>query len=238
MYVTLVLLLVLGIAVALHPPYPGRSVHAVILGLALLLVLAGMSGDGASDARNPEPAASLSEPTPTKSEHDATITPKPTASLTPLEPSPTAFALTIDPTSWKNETECRRVLEQLFQRPFKKVRPDWLKNPKTKRNLELDGFNADVPNGIRLNNGDVGRGIAFEYNGKEHYEFCPRFHRTSNEVAYQREKDALKAERCRSRHILLLVIPYTVRPMQIRSFIRNELANHHSLPTREGDLLT
>ena len=44
----------------------------------------------------------------------------------------------------KNEKECRRVLETLFEAPFPSIRPDWLKYPKTKRNLEIDCANMDL----------------------------------------------------------------------------------------------
>ena len=41
----------------------------------------------------------------------------------------------------KGEIECRRYLETIFQVPFPKARPDFLKNPVTGNNLELDCFN-------------------------------------------------------------------------------------------------
>jgi len=44
----------------------------------------------------------------------------------------------------KYENECRRILQCLFLKPFPKVRPDFLRNPKTGRNLELDMYNQDI----------------------------------------------------------------------------------------------
>ena len=41
-------------------------------------------------------------------------------------------------TSSRGELECRRVLEQLFNKPFIKARPDFLNNPVTGGNFNLD----------------------------------------------------------------------------------------------------
>ena len=54
------------------------------------------------------------------------------------------------------EYQCRRTLENYFKRPFYKMRPSWLKNPKTGKCLELDCYNPDI-------------GVAVEYNGVQHY---------------------------------------------------------------------
>ena len=64
----------------------------------------------------------------------------------------------------KGEIECRRVLEHLFRRPFNKSRPDFLRNPVTggNFNLELDCYNRDLR-------------LAVEYNGAQHYKYIPYF---------------------------------------------------------------
>ena len=42
------------------------------------------------------------------------------------------------------EEKCRKIFQELFKKEFKSVRPDWLKNPWTYQNLELDGYNPDI----------------------------------------------------------------------------------------------
>ena len=56
----------------------------------------------------------------------------------------------------KSEKICREVFEVLFNRLFPKTRPAWLINPGTRRRLELDGYCKEL-------------GLAFEYNGEQHY---------------------------------------------------------------------
>lgn len=53
---------------------------------------------------------------------------------------------------WKMQGICKRLIEALTGREFHSVRPSWLRNPLTGKNLELDAYNEDL-------------GIALEYNG-------------------------------------------------------------------------
>src|ERR1700694_2780381 len=68
------------------------------------------------------------------------------------------------------EERCRNFFETVFGLPFNKCRPEFLKNPLTHKKLELDGFNPSIPTSI-------GMGLAFEYNGAQHYFFTPRYHK-------------------------------------------------------------
>ena len=52
----------------------------------------------------------------------------------------------------------RQALTEIYQKDFTSCRPDFLQSPKTGSNLELDGYNEEL-------------GIAFEYNGRQHYEY-------------------------------------------------------------------
>lgn len=106
----------------------------------------------------------------------------------------------------KGETICRQVLEQIYKVPFPSVRPDILKNPETNRNLELDGYNEDLK-------------IAFEYNGKQHYEYPNAFHRTEQQFINQRRRDIFKLDKCDEHGIYLITIPYTVPHDAIPKFI-------------------
>lgn len=96
------------------------------------------------------------------------------------------------------ERHCITFLHTLFpHHTFTKVRPKWLRNPKTNRPLELDGF---CPNLM----------MAVEYNGIQHYEWPNFFHKTKEEFDALQYRDQKKVEICIEKNICLLVIPYTV----------------------------
>jgi len=112
----------------------------------------------------------------------------------------------------KGETECRRVLVNIFNRPFNKSRPDFLKNPVTGNayNLELDCFEADMRLGL-------------EYNGRQHYEYTSFFHKNKEQFYNQKYRDDMKQRMCKDNGITLITVPYTVPVPRIEDFIRNEL---------------
>jgi len=101
------------------------------------------------------------------------------------------------------EDRCRNFLESVFEVPFTKCRPDFLKNPLTQKKMELDGFNPSIPTSI-------GIGLAFEYNGPQHYLFTPKFHKTVEDFEEQLVRDKHKRQICKEKGIMLLTIPYTV----------------------------
>jgi len=112
--------------------------------------------------------------------------------------------------SYKREEICRKIFEEHFDDYFPTVRPRFLKNPKTGRPLELDGYNS------RLN-------IAFEHQGHQHYKFPNRFHKTEKEHLDQLERDVFKLNRCRELGIDLILIPESVPQTEIKDFIIMEL---------------
>ena len=114
---------------------------------------------------------------------------------------------------WKREEICREILESIYKIPFISVRPDFLKNPKYGRNLELDGYNKDVQ-------------IAFEHNGYQHYEYPNVWHKTEDEFIYQLEKDSLKKLRCKELRIHLIIIKYDIPENEIRSHIISEISKN------------
>src|SRR5579885_1122723 len=103
----------------------------------------------------------------------------------------------VDKTS-KPEKKCRRILQRLFDKEFPCVRPDFLYNPLTGKNLELDMYNEEL-------------GLAVEYNGKQHYQFLPLFHKNTRAFEYQQHRDEWKAKKCKEMGIILVTIPYTVK---------------------------
>lgn len=104
----------------------------------------------------------------------------------------------------------RRVFEHLFRKPFVKVRPDFLKNPETGRNLELDGYNEELK-------------IGFEYNGIQHYCFPNGFNKTRKEFEYQLRKDKFKLEKCNEHGIYLITVPYSVPHENILHYVWHQL---------------
>ena len=94
----------------------------------------------------------------------------------------------------KTEEKCRKIFEEIFKVEFYKIRPKWLVNPKTNNLLELDGYNE------RLS-------LAFEYDGKFHYERHPKGDEKSFED--QRDRDLVKNSLCKQNGVTLIRIPYT-----------------------------
>ncbi len=110
----------------------------------------------------------------------------------------------------KGEGICRQFLQQHYRQYFPKIRPDFLINPSTGRNLELDGYNSQLR-------------IAFEYNGIQHYKYPNYFHKTENVFTQQVQRDIYKREACDAAGVYLITIPYTVPHDQISNYIRNLL---------------
>lgn len=108
----------------------------------------------------------------------------------------------------KGENRCRVFLEKYFNKPFTKERPDFLKNVITGSNLELDCFNKEL-------------GLAVEYNGKQHYEYTPHFHKTKDSFLNQKYRDNLKRQLCIKNNIVLIEVDYKTK--NIESFLKTKL---------------
>ncbi len=121
------------------------------------------------------------------------------------------------PRVYKHQERCRVIFQDVFGVAFKSVRPNWLKHPPTKKNLELDGFNQNIKT-------PLGRGLAFEYDGDQHSRYIPRFHPNGpQDFVYQRKKDAWKTLRCIENGILLIRIPSFVHYTDLERYIKQEL---------------
>ena len=90
---------------------------------------------------------------------------------------------------FKNEQRCRKIMEDFFGVPFDKSRPPWLKG------LELDGYNEEF-------------GIAFEYDGAQHYKYVQYWHKTPKGFFIQRKRDLEKFFLCKINGVKLIKIPY------------------------------
>lgn len=119
----------------------------------------------------------------------------------------------------KHEERCREIFEKIFGAKFKSVRPEWLKNPATGKNLELDGYCPDIVT-------PLGRGLCYEYDGQQHSMYTPYFHRGGpKEFLYQLKKDNWKDIKCRERGVLLIRIPHFVAYEDLERYIRQQLRN-------------
>ena len=95
---------------------------------------------------------------------------------------------------WVREEACRSTLEGLLGHAFPSTRKV-IKSPLSRRYLELDGYCAALS-------------LAFEHNGKQHYEYPNRYHRDVKEFARQCTNDHIKHRACRAKGITLIVVRY------------------------------
>jgi hypothetical protein len=112
------------------------------------------------------------------------------------------------------ELRTRAFLESHFKRPFSKCRPDFMINPVTgsRYNLEFDCYNSEL-------------GLAVEYNGAQHYNYIPFFHKNKEAFYNQKYRDELKRMRCKELGIVLIEIPYT-KENQLESYLKEQLKMH------------
>ena len=118
----------------------------------------------------------------------------------------------IKPKESKGEAECRRVLQKLFNKPFSNSRPDFLRNPVTggNFNLELDCYDESLK-------------LAVEYNGIQHYKYIPYFHKNKEAFRNQGYRDELKRRMCKDNKVNLIEVPNTVNVNDIEQFLVRKL---------------
>jgi hypothetical protein len=116
------------------------------------------------------------------------------------------------PKESRGEKECRRVLNSIFNKPFKNCRPDFLLNPVTgsRFNLELDCYDESLK-------------LAVEYNGIQHYKYVPYFHKNKESFYNQKYRDDLKRRLCIDNRVNLIEVPNTVDVNKIEGFLRDKL---------------
>lgn len=110
----------------------------------------------------------------------------------------------------RGELECRRVMEKLFQRPFPNRRPQFLMNNVTGKPLEIDCCNLELRLGV-------------EYNGKQHYEYVPAFHKNEEAFKLQLYRDEMKKKLCEENGFYLINVPYTIPVESIENFLIDQL---------------
>jgi thiol-disulfide isomerase/thioredoxin len=113
--------------------------------------------------------------------------------------------------SFIKEAIVREILQKLFNKPFPKSRPSWLKY--NGRQLELDGYNDEIK-------------LAFEHNGMQHYHYVGRF---KNDPAQIARRDEAKKILCQKNGVTLVVIPEIDRVVkydQLLPFLIDRLPNY------------
>lgn len=100
----------------------------------------------------------------------------------------------------------RATLEEAFPgKLFERTRREpWMEG------LELDGYNEELR-------------LAFEYQGKQHYERVEHFQLTEDDFNAQLERDALTEERCLDEQVALLLISHKIKHRDLREHVRQEL---------------
>lgn len=117
----------------------------------------------------------------------------------------------------KSEKMCREICEELTQLKFPKVRPIFLLNKDTNRNLEIDCYCEDL-------------NLAIEYN-----DHTDKFHHQTDEI-YQKQlkRDQLKKNLCEINQTLLIYVPmkYSYRTKNaMREYIKQQFIKHNiSMP--------
>lgn len=96
----------------------------------------------------------------------------------------------------KSEERCREIVEDIFQRPFPSMRPDFLRNPETGRNLECDLMNPELK-------------LCIERNGEQHYRQVDHFH-TKEQYHKQLQRDKIKETLLGKNGYTFITIPYTI----------------------------
>lgn len=110
----------------------------------------------------------------------------------------------------KGERECRRVMEEYYGVKFDSIRPNWLKNPETGCNLELDCYNDELK-------------LAVEYNGEQHYNWPNYTKQTFEQFINQTRRDIYKKKICDLRGIYLISVPYLIPIQKIKEYILSQL---------------
>jgi hypothetical protein len=109
------------------------------------------------------------------------------------------------------ELRARAFLESYFKQSFPKSRPDFMVNQVTgsRYNLELDCYNSELR-------------LAVEYNGQQHYNYIPFFHKNKEAFYNQKYRDEIKRIRCKELGIILIEIPYT-EEKRLEKFLEQQL---------------
>ena len=110
----------------------------------------------------------------------------------------------------EGERMCKDIVEKLTGKKFVKVRPSFLFNYITGRNLELDMHNEELK-------------LAIEFNGEHHYKYTPYFHKNKEAYYCGRYRDYMKRIMCEKEGITLISVSYEEE--NIEKYLSSKLLN-------------
>jgi hypothetical protein len=108
-----------------------------------------------------------------------------------------------------SERICRALLERITGVQFLKARPKWLKN-KRGGLMELDGYAPSL-------------GLAFEYQGHQHYQLVPFFHTNPEKFRQRQQDDKRKRQLCREHSVTLLEVPHHIPHDKLQEYLSKKL---------------
>jgi len=114
---------------------------------------------------------------------------------------------------YKSEQRFRDAIEKVFGEKFPPKKVTWMRNPKTEYPLELDGYNEELK-------------IAFEYQGRQHFEVIDCFG-GEKKLQIQQERDAIKKQKCLENNIILLCPTYKLNPQNYSKWILKQLEENN-----------
>lgn len=106
----------------------------------------------------------------------------------------------------RGEALVRKILMEMYDVPFIRARPAFLRNPGSGENLELDCYNEELK-------------IAAEYNGIQHYNWPNYTGQTEQEFKDQLQRDLFKVDQCDLNGIYLITVPYDIPYEKIGDYI-------------------
>ena len=100
------------------------------------------------------------------------------------------------------ERICRAFFQQLFNKPFPKSRPRWLKNSRGNQ-MELDGYCKDLR-------------IAFEHQGEQHYSTKTQYIKSKEKLQKRKNDDKKKMQLCKKYRVRLFCIPELITRIDLQ----------------------
>lgn len=116
------------------------------------------------------------------------------------------------------EACCAQILEDIYDKPFISVRPQFLKNPETGANVEIDCYNEELQ-------------IGLEYQGEHHYHYPPSDPRIRKTMTYEKfikqvRRDRYKVDACDVAGVYLITVPHNVPEPLYKAYIEYYLPDN------------
>lgn len=111
------------------------------------------------------------------------------------------------------ESKFKEELEAITGYKFTKIRPNWLLNDNNNK-MEIDGFNPELKMG-------------FEYQGRQHFEFIPLWHKTQEAFEKQIKSDELKYKILNDLGIKMFYPNFKLKPIEYKKYIQDTLTKYN-----------